>query len=247
MITYENVPVVIGGSLVLASTASVDESRPFSSYRGYGDHFVGPSGVHESGRKQITLSVQYLGNTESAFLPFRATGIEFVAVGIHDQLYSGLVTSFQASADPVSPIDVSASFVCFSDPTELGDYLTGTARVWHGGGSTIRGLPSVAGDPVSFTVSMSQSFVPYYAVGDHTLSGISRTDGTISVSLVAVDSMDKQDFPCVTGEGVVLTLSDICGGDSVTETIDNLRMTSEKKEVSEGQVLSWSAEFVRFF
>lgn len=247
MITYENVPIVIGGTLVLASSASVDESRPFSSYRGYGGHFVDPSGIYESGRKQINLGVQYLGNAESAFIPFRATGIEYVAVGIHDKLYSGLVTSFLASADPVNPIDVSASFVCFADPTELGEYLTGTDRVWHGGGSTITGLPSVAGDPVSFTVSMSQSFVPYYAVGEEQLSGLSRTDGTISLSLSTDEPFDAQDFPCVTGETATLTLADICGDTSVSEVIDGLRMTSEKKEISEGQVLSWSAEFVRFF
>lgn len=247
MTTYENVPIVIGGTLVLASSASVDEVRPFESRRGYGDHFVTPSGVHESGRKQVNLTVQYLGNTESAFIPFRATGIEYVAVGIHDKLYSGLVTSFSASADPVNPIDVSASFVCFSDPASLGEYLTGTDRVWHGGGSTITGLPSVAGDLVSFTVSMSQSFTPYYIVGEDQLSGLSRTDGTISLSLSADEPFDAQEFPCVTGETATLTLSDICGGNSVSETIDGLRMTSEKKEIAEGQVLSWSAEFVRFF
>lgn len=249
MKTYENVPVLLDGKLVFATSASVDDSFPFSSsYRGYGAHALNASGAYESGRKSSNISISYLGNGDNAFLPLESTGIQYLGIELDGKLYSGLTTSFQASAEPLTPISISASFMSFSEPVERSGSATieSTERVYHGGG-TVLALPSISVDPLTFSLSMSQSFQPIYRVGDSALAGLTRTDGSFSLSVRSDEPINEESYPCGDDVTATITFADVCGTNPFEKQIANLKMTARRTEVNEGDILAYSAEYVKYF
>lgn len=248
MIMYNNVVVGINGVKLLASNAQISESYPHEGVRGYGDHSISPTGVYESGRKEQTLSMTYFLNSEESMLPFSLTGVQFATVQVKDRMFSGLVTSAQVSADPLNPVSANVSFLCYAEQAgeELSDMETG--RLYHGGGSSLSSVPPLINSNLyGFSVSMTQSFTPYYMLGSHDLSCVEAIGGTFSVNMQGTGVAAPPEFPCQEPTGLTITLADICGASSDTIVLDSMRQTSFEESISAEDQLVWAADFVRFF
>lgn len=246
---FKNIPVIIDGHTIYATSASIQESYPVTSAKSLGTQGGGFTGFFASDRKRGSVSLSYyLQESDQDIRDL--TGIHLINGSVGPIAFdSGVLTNYSLQAQPFQLIEVNADFEFFNGISEgnfAGTYSADDFSLMNG--KMTSGVDGVGFNNklLSYNLSISQSIEPTYVAGNQFPSGYSRTDGKISVQISSTGIANDFSWPCQDNIDTSISLGSTCG-DSFVISFSGMAAESVSYNTQVGDNMISNVSLVKFF
>lgn len=251
-IYYNEAPVSIQGKSVCARSASMNSNNSLQPNYELGRR--SPRAAVASDRVRGSLSLDYIisdGGDPILALTGDANGLPIEASGSVGTVAfeKAYLSSLSVRGEPNQVVSANAGFELFADFGDDLSALQGSdweGSVGHGSNSAIQGSSAIGINlPISFSYEVSLTHAPYYTLGELNVTGVERTDGSISMTIEGEDIGDNLTL-CGTDAILSVDVKDLCSNDILQTYSVSGKITQRQLDVSANEAIRGTITVVQF-